>query len=94
MHQIKLYFLLIIENSVPVTYFYGFVQLQADGRAFVQTKALLDRFKQDGTYDAIKDRIISFVSDGAAGMNISPRFENCSPSFLDFENHSLGSYAL
>ena len=57
-----------LEDDVPVTYFYGFVQLKADGRAIVQTECILKRFLKDGTYDAIKRRIISFVSDGASVM--------------------------
>ena len=57
-----------LEDDVPVTYFYGFVQLSADGRAEAQTECILKRFVNDGTYEAIKRRIISFVSDGASVM--------------------------
>ena len=57
-----------LEDDVPVTYFYGFVQLSADGRAEAQTECILKRFLNDGTYEAIKRRIISFVSDGASVM--------------------------
>ena len=46
-----------MEDDVPVTYFYGFVQLLSDGRAIIQTKCLLDRLKSDGTYLPIKDSI-------------------------------------
>ena len=57
-----------LEEDVPVTYFYGLIELKSDGRAIVQTQCLLDKLKSDGSYDAIKSRIIAFISDGASVM--------------------------
>ena len=57
-----------LEEDVPVTYYYGLLELKTDETAEGQTDVLMDKLKTDLLFPQIKNRVISFVSDGASVM--------------------------
>ena len=57
-----------LEEDVPVTYYYGLLELQTDETAEGQTDVLIGQLEKDNVYESIKNRVISFVSDGASVM--------------------------
>ena len=54
------------ENEVPVQFFYALLPIGSDETAEAQTALLVDKLKQDEVFEPVKNKIVSFVSDGAA----------------------------
>ena len=57
-----------LEDDMPMNYYYALIKLETDESAESQTEALIDKLTKDNIYDAVQNKIISFVSDGASVM--------------------------
>ena len=64
LHHVTL-LLQAIEDNVPVTYFYGLVEIKKES-AEEQKNAILKAFEQDDLLEVMAKRIIALVTDGAA----------------------------
>ena len=57
-----------MEKNVVVEYFYGLLEIPMDESAESLKKVLVDRLIRDGLFQAVKDKIVGFVSDSAPVM--------------------------